>query len=167
MYGLPPGTQIFYRAVAENASGTARGAVRSFTTQSAPPTISDLRLIDVGDDSATLRFTIDPGGANAAYRVRINGDDPPLAPLPGTGPREITRTLTGLTPDADHQLQVVVTGPGGQTAQDDGLISVRTLRRVSGTAGAALTVGQECPANAQVSWGDGSTSLPRRAPPAR
>ena len=87
--------------------------------------------------------------------MRINGDDPPLAPLPGTGPREITRTLTGLTPDADHQLQVVVTGPGGQTAQDDGLISVRTLRRVSGTAGAALTVGQECPANALVSWGDG------------
>ena len=51
-----------------------------------------------------------------------------------------------------------MTGPGGQTAQDDGLISVRTLRRVSGTAGAELTVGQECPANALVNWGDGSTS---------
>ena len=158
VYGLPPGTQIFYRAVAENASGTARGVVKSFTTLSAPPTISDLRLLDVGDDSATLRFTIDPGGAGGVYRVRINGDDPPLTPLPGTGPRVITRTLTGLTPDADHQLQVVVTGPGGQTAQDDGLISVRTLRRVSGTAGAELTVGQACPANALVSWGDGSTS---------
>ena len=158
VHGLPPATEVFYRAVTENASGTARGAVRSFTTQSPPPTISDLRLIDVGDDSATLRFTIDPGGANAAYRVRIDGDDPPLTPLPGTGPREITRTLTGLTPDADHQLQVVVTGPGGQTTQDDGLISVRTLRRVSGTAGVALTVGQECPANAQVSWGDGSST---------
>ena len=158
VYGLPPGTQIFYRAVAENASGTARGVVKSFTTLSAPPSITDLRLLDVGDDSATLRFTIDPGGAGGVYRVRINGDDPPLAPLPGTGPRVITRTLTGLTPDADHQLQVVVTGPGGQTAQDDGLISVRTLRRVSGTAGAELTVGQECPANALVSWGDGSTS---------
>ena len=155
VHGLPPATEVFYRAVTENASGTARGAVRSFTTQSPPPTISDLRLIDVGDDSATLRFTIDPGGANAAYRVRIDGDDPPLTPLPGTGPREITRTLSGLTPDADHQLQVVVTGPGGQT---DGLISVRTLRRISGTAGVALTVGQECPANAQVSWGDGSST---------
>lgn len=61
--GLAPGTRYYFCAIASNATGTAYGSVVSFTTP-LPPAVTTSPAQSIGSTSATLRATVNPGGAN-------------------------------------------------------------------------------------------------------
>ena len=59
-------TTYYFKAVADNASGSATaGNVQSFTTAGppGPPVVSDVSVVSVTEASATIGFTINPDGA--------------------------------------------------------------------------------------------------------
>ena len=60
--GLSPATTYYYRASAGNERGDVDGAVLSFTTDVAAPSVVTLSATDISGDSATLRATVNAGG---------------------------------------------------------------------------------------------------------
>jgi hypothetical protein len=60
---LNPATTYYFCAISQNASGTALGAVLSFTTPAALPTLSTLGASNLAASSAVLRAYVTPGGA--------------------------------------------------------------------------------------------------------
>ena len=65
--GLPAGTLIYYRAVATNPSGTANGAIQTFTTSGAPPPGS---TITVGNQQ--IKLTTPSACVSKAGRLRAS-----------------------------------------------------------------------------------------------
>jgi hypothetical protein len=63
---LVPDTTYFYRAVAENAAGTAEGPVLSFRT-TAPPLLTVGEARSITRTTATLPGTVDPAGLETFY----------------------------------------------------------------------------------------------------
>lgn len=110
---LEPGTIYYYRALGANAVPyedtiewyeTTVGATKSFTTETAPPTITAENATEVTATGATLEATIDPGSSEDGtyYQFQIAKDPSELAeefqcPPPPPQPSVLTCTGTEST----------------------------------------------------------------------
>lgn len=164
--GLSPGTTYYYQVVADDATSSASGATESFTTLSAPPVISNV-IASVTDTTATIDFSVDPGGADTTYSVEYGPDSNYGQTTPtqdaGSGstavPKEVD--ITDLTPGTTYHFDVVAhnsNGPG-----DTGDQTLTTDQQITGTAGLPVTLTDSgntdsCPLTATIDWGDGSGS---------
>ncbi|MCZ7685289.1 MAG: hypothetical protein M5U28_43535 [Sandaracinaceae bacterium] len=111
--GLSPATTYYYCAIASNAEGTSFGAVLTFTTEAAPPTVTTAAPTDVMADSAVLNGAADPNGEATTAWFRFDTTDPgecddtfgTRAPASGgaavgdgVDPVAYSELITGLTP---------------------------------------------------------------------
>ncbi|HMV67202.1 MAG TPA: hypothetical protein PKA64_10155, partial [Myxococcota bacterium] len=114
---LQPGTTYYYCAIANNAYGTALGAVLSFTTPAGVPTVSTSSANNILGTTVTLRGSATPGGASATGWFRYSTVSPGTCNdtfgtrAPTTGGTALgagnssvayTETITGLTPGATY-----------------------------------------------------------------
>ncbi len=74
--GLSPGTTYWYCAVANNTHGTSLGAVVTFTTPPAPPTVSTGSANPITSTSATLNASANPGGGPTTGWFRYSTTNP-------------------------------------------------------------------------------------------
>jgi IPT/TIG domain len=166
---LTPGTTYYYTAVADNASNsTPSENVRHFTTPPGAPLISDISVESVTDTTATIIFTVDPQGSDTSYFVNYGtdtgyGNQTPAGDAGSDpGPKPETVTLTNLTPSSTIHFQIVA-GNGVQPGVTTDDQTLTTAAQVDGVAGASMEVNDnddhasDCPTEATVDWGDGST----------
>ena len=115
--GLLPGTKYFYCALANNAVGTSVGAVASFTTLPAKPTMTSTNATNVTSQAATLNGSVNPGGAETTAYFRFASADPGAcndlfgARAPATGgtiapasttPSSYSEVIAGLSPSTTY-----------------------------------------------------------------
>ncbi|MBX3293622.1 MAG: carboxypeptidase regulatory-like domain-containing protein [Acidobacteria bacterium] len=74
--GLLPGTTYYYCAIAQNVNGTAFGAVQSFITAAAPPTVTTNAASSVTANTALLNGSANPNGAATTGWFRYSTTDP-------------------------------------------------------------------------------------------
>jgi hypothetical protein len=146
--GLAKNTTYHFRLSATNASGTALGGDRTFTTLGPPQIVEQLPL-DVERTRATLRARLNPSGAattyhfewgpTAAYGNRIPADHDLFI---GSGMETVTVTaeLSDLQQASSYHFRVVATNANGATIGADrqletlneyGLPNHRGLEQVS------------------------------------
>jgi hypothetical protein len=150
--GLLPGTRYFYCALASNAVGTSVGAIASFTTLPARPTLTSALATNVASRGATLNGSVNPGGGETTAYFRIAAADPGTcndvfgtrAPVTGgtiapasTSTSTFSEAVTGLLPATTYFYCAVGTNSAG-TAFGSVL---------SFTTAAAPTVATQAPAN--------------------
>jgi hypothetical protein len=114
---FPPGTTIYYCAIASNGLGTAVGAVQSFVTDVAAPTVGTNSASPITGITATLRGSANPGGAATTGWFRYATTSPGTCndtfgtPAPATGAVTVgtgtntllyTQAVTGLTPGTTY-----------------------------------------------------------------
>jgi hypothetical protein len=116
--GLHLGVTYHYRIVATNASGTAEGNDRTFTTSATPTAVTEAAS-PVGQTSATLNATVNPDsvlteckfeyGTTKSYSASV-----PCALSPGSGesPVAVSASLTGLSAGTTYHFRVVAEGMG-------------------------------------------------------
>ncbi len=163
--GLEPGTTYYFRAIADNATAASDpGDVAQFTTDTAPPVVSDVSVESTTDTTATISFSVDPAGEETTYVVKYGTDDlthstDPVSAGSAPGAKPVTVTLTGLAPDTTYQYEVVATNEQGDSP-DQGTSQLTTERQVTAHPGGHVTVADSedfgsCP-QATIDWGDGS-----------
>ncbi|HEY1099665.1 MAG TPA: hypothetical protein VGF99_12100, partial [Myxococcota bacterium] len=74
--GLLPGTAYFFCAIAQNGVGTSFGAVLSFTTPPAVPSVAVLAAASVTAAAATLNANVNPNGAVTTVYYRYSTTNP-------------------------------------------------------------------------------------------
>ncbi len=127
--GLSAGTTYYFRAVADNASGsaTAAGNALSFTTSPGPPVLSNVTIAAVTDTSATVEASIDPAGSDTSYEIEYGFDESygqSTAPVDlgsSAGPQAVSKTITGLEPNHIYHLNLVASNslePAGVKSGD-------------------------------------------------
>ncbi len=180
--GLSPGTTYYYCAVASNASGSGFGAVLSFTTASAVPSVSTDAAGSVTTVAATLNGNATPNGAAASGWFRYSTTSPGTcndsfgtrAPMAGstslgsgTAPVAFSQSLSGLSPGTTYYYcaiaaNTVGTGLGGvRSFTTQSAPTVRTLAATPVTATTATLNGSANPNGYATSgWFRYSTSNP-------
>jgi len=129
--GLSPETTYYYKAVADNASGsTPAENVLSFTTPTGPPgppVVSSVTVLSVTTTTATLQFTIDPAGSDTSYVIdygRTTGygkHTPPVDVGATEKAKTLTATLEGLEPSRTYHFDVLASNeqaPEGVASED-------------------------------------------------
>jgi hypothetical protein len=125
----------------------------------------------VTDTTATIGFSIDPGGADTTYTIAYGptiayGSITPAVDIGSTsGAQALSATITGLSPASTFHFDVVATNadaPGGVGGGDS---AFTTLPQLTGVTGSLVTVRTtvlvvSCPTGATVDWGDGSAPSP-------
>jgi hypothetical protein len=122
--GLTAGTTYRVRVVATSAAGTATGAVRTFTTDAAPPAprapaVRTGGVRDVTASSATLTGSVDPNGqATTAHfdfgtTERLGQRTADQAVGRGDGARTVTAAIGGLATYDRVFFRVVATSAAG------------------------------------------------------
>jgi len=120
---LSPSTVYYYRLVATNAGGTARGAILNFTTTAgvAAPTVTTGAASGVSANAATLAGTVNPNGTDTTIHFEWS-TDPTLSsflssPLQGVGPGlstvPVSANISGLTGSTTYYYRLVATNTGG------------------------------------------------------
>ncbi len=74
--GLSPATTYYFCAIAQSTQGTTLGAVLSFTTPAAPPSVTTNAPSDVLDTSALLAGTVNPNGSATTAWFRYSATNP-------------------------------------------------------------------------------------------
>ena len=74
--GLAPGTPYFFCAIVSNASGTAFGAVLSFTTPALAPTVTTSAATNLTSSTATFQGSANPNGSATTGFFRFSGTNP-------------------------------------------------------------------------------------------
>src|SRR5262249_33001707 len=117
---LQPNTVYHYRLVATNSSGTTRSADATFTTQPLPPpAVTTGSASGLTRPTATVAGTVNPGGAQASYRVEYGPDtgygNATSWVLLGSanGALQVSAPLTGLAPGTTYHYRVVATSVNG------------------------------------------------------
>jgi len=119
---LLPGTRYHYRAVASNSAGSATGADSTFETAAAPPLAITDSVRNIGDTTATLYGTVNPGGASAKVQFRYvptsrsSEADTVLAaesPVAGTENTVVSVALTDLRSGTEYAYQVLAINSAG------------------------------------------------------
>ncbi len=132
--GLSPDTTYHYELVATNTNGTTRGGVKTFRTEQAPraPGVTRTGTAQNGPDSAIVRSTIDPNGAETTYqfeygRTRSFGSRTPDRTLAeGETGVDVTETLAGLQPFRRYYFRLVATNSAGTSrSQTRSLVTAR------------------------------------------
>jgi hypothetical protein len=112
--GLLPGTAYQVNLVAENSAGPVTVGPKSFTTETIAPAVLDTSASPLASE-ATLKATIDPGGAKTDYRFEYGtgtsyGQSTVEQSLPaGTAPVKVQFPVLGLTPQTNYHYRVVAT----------------------------------------------------------
>ena len=120
--GLFTGTTYYYRVVAGNSSGTAKGSIASFIPGAAPVVIT-LAATSLGATAATLNGNVTPNGlaTNAWFEY---GTDPSLAsPIStstqavgaGTINQPVNAAVTGLSTGTTYYYRVAAGNSSGTT----------------------------------------------------
>jgi phosphodiesterase/alkaline phosphatase D-like protein len=125
---LIPGTTYHYRLVATNASGTAAGADRTFTTAGhAPPVVATGPATGVGKNAATLTAVVTPNKESTTYffqygtSTAYGSQTPPAVLHAGAAPVTVSAAIGGLEARtifhyrivAEHGTSVVSPGADG------------------------------------------------------
>ncbi len=120
--GLDGSTTYYYVLVAQNATGTTRGTILSFTTPDQPPSAETRGADIISHSSAVLTGIVNPNGfaTNAWFEY---GTDPTLAVNTETSPASqgsgtsnilvSSATLTGLTPETTYYFAIVAESSAG------------------------------------------------------
>jgi MYXO-CTERM domain-containing protein len=110
--GLTPASTYYFCAIAQSSIGTSFGALLSFTTPAAPPSVTTQAASSLAATGATLNATGNPNGSGTTGWFRYSATNPgscndtfgTRAPLsggsdlgPGNSPVPYTAVLTGLT----------------------------------------------------------------------
>ena len=131
---LEPNKEYFYRIVASNELGTARGPARSgndfrvgeweeFTTPPPPPRISGVGVTNVHTDGATVKAEVDSGYTTTKYHFEYGVEDCAVSSCSTTPDEEVGKhhkergvsdtqyrasaLLTGLQPDTIYHYRLV------------------------------------------------------------
>ena len=116
--GLTPNTTYDVRLVATDAGGSTDGAMETFTTPPAPPTATTGTATNLTPTGATLRGTINPGGAATTYvfqYISTASSRSPLITVPatpvsaGSGTTTVTAStaVSGFTPNTTYVVTLV------------------------------------------------------------
>lgn len=113
-----------YRLVATNASGTSFGGDRSFSTSLSPAVRTGVAQ-DVGPTTATPTGSVDPRGRATTWyfeygtSTRYGSRTSRRSAGSGSGARNVTASLSSLTPGATYHYRVVATSDAGSSRGDD------------------------------------------------
>ena len=168
--GLNPGTQYFYKIVADNSTGSTPDTasnIQSFTTQADPPSVFNVNKDSVTDTTANLSFTINPNGADTSYVIQYGDGDPgndlttdPIHIGAAAGDQQLTATLQNLDPNSTYHFEVIATNSVDTTTQsgqdfatDQQIAGIQRLPIELDDSG---TSNFGCPQTARIDWGDNS-----------
>lgn len=152
--GLKPGVEYQVTLYALNASDSVSAGPESFTTPPVPAGISAVSATPKYTE-ATVRGTIDPGGADTTYRFDYGttsayGQSTPTQIVPaGNDPVKVSATILGLTEATGYHYRLVTSNSAGEEESGD-----RTFNTVS-----KATAPESCP-NAAIRTEQGSAHLP-------
>ena len=168
--GLNPGTQYFYKIVADNSSGSTPDTasdIKSFTTQADPPSVFSVNADSVTDTTANLSFTINPNGADTSYVIQYGDADPgqdkttdPVDIGADAGDQQLTATLQNLDPNSDYHFEVIATNSVDTTTQSGQ--DFTTDQQIGGIQRLPIELDDSgtsnfgCPQTARIDWGDNS-----------
>ena len=140
--GLLPNTIYSFCVIARNtARETAQGGAVTFTTLSAPPTLSEVSAQQIGTTEATLTASIDPWGATTSYHVEYGpslpytSSTPAQSVYPGTFHAEVH--LSNLQPGVLYHYKFIATNSLGSTESTD-----NTLRTSPALSSSSLPDGR-------------------------
>jgi DNA-binding beta-propeller fold protein YncE len=139
----------------------------TFTTDSAPPTVSPVATADADATAATLIGRINPNSEPTTYRFEYGTSTAYGSSVPAndgnagaTGnPVTVTEILTGLLPSTVYHYRVVATNPSGTTTGGDHVFTTRPVASSGACPNAELRKGvaallPDCRAYEQVSPAD-------------
>lgn len=140
--GLVAGTLYHYRVVATNADGKTNGADGIFTT-TAPPSVTVAAATGVGATSFTLSGTVDPRGRVTTWQFEYGlttsygSLTPSLSAGSGTGPLDVSATVSSVQPGQTYHFRLVATSDAGTTRSADRSVQTSAApRAVTGGASA-------------------------------
>ncbi len=125
---LPSDTLYNYRVIATNTNGTVYGSNLTFftSTPAAPTAVTDYPVHSYTPNGVTLMGTVNANndstavtfqyGLTTAYVPTVTADQ---SPLDGTSDTEVSKLITGLTPDTTYHYRVVATNGINTTYGDD------------------------------------------------
>jgi hypothetical protein len=123
--GLAAGTTYHFRAVAINFNGIVEGSDATFSTPDVP-TVAGGSAGDVGETTASLSGTVQPGFSPTSYRFEYGtgadlGQSTPAGGLGGgdNGVHPVSAALAGLAPGTTYHYRLVATNTIGTTAGAD------------------------------------------------
>ncbi len=151
--GLQPGTTYYFCALASNTVGTSFGAVLSFTTPPAAPSVAAAPASAIGSTTATFNASANPNGAATTAYFRYSTTSPGTcndtfgtrAPA-GTGGTALTgttvqlfdETVTGLLPGTTYFFCPIAANAVGTTF--GGVQSFTTTAAPTVTTAAATAI---------------------------
>ena len=134
--GLRPATIYHFRLVAQNSSGRAYGADRSFSAVG-PPSVQTGSAQNVGPDAAVVTGALDTRGRSTSWWFQYGTSKaygkstPARSASSSAGTQRPSATLTGLAPSTTYHYRLVAKSDAGTTAGTDATFT---------TAGVTLNV---------------------------
>ncbi len=124
---LEPNTQYRVRLVAtrEFAGGSATSAEQTFTTDPAPPSISEVGAREVTDTTALLAGRVDPNRSHTTYRFEYGTDtsygNATAVDIAGSGaaPAPVSKAIDGLQPNTTYHFRLAATSVAGEAQGPD------------------------------------------------
>lgn len=166
--GLARGTTYYYKAFSYNSSGEKYGAIKSFTTTAAAPSVSTGSSSSVTYNSATVSGSVsdDNGAAVTTRGICYNTTGSPTVDsskvASGSGEGDFSSNLTGLSPDTTYYARAYATNSQGTSY--GGQISFVTLSAeptVTTTSGATGITTSTATVAGNVTSDNGSTITER------
>ena len=142
--GLIPATQYSVCFVTSNVFGSETGPAVTFTTPTAPPTITGTSVTEVTATSAKLNAQVDPGGAETTYHFEYDtspyttsaphGQSTPESPSIGADNslHPATAAIQGLQPGTTYHYRLVATNPKSPPGGTDGKDETFTTETTGG-----------------------------------
>ncbi len=126
---LDPGTTYHYRLVAVSPAGTSTGQDNTFTTEQVniiAPSVVTGNADDVTANSAKLRGTVNPSGADTRYHFDYGTDSanytshtPWVNAGNGSSGIPVSMDVNGLDPETTYYFRLVAENSGGLTRGND------------------------------------------------
>ncbi len=122
--GLTAGTTYHFRLVATSGAGTVYGNDQSFTT-TGPPAVQTTAAQNVTATSATVNGSVDPRGQSTTWRFEYGtttgygSRTSSQNAGSGSGTRNVSATLSNLTPGSTYHFRLVASSNGGTSLGAD------------------------------------------------
>jgi hypothetical protein len=120
--GLSAHTTYRYRLAASNSYGSSTGEIETFTTLPDAPTVTT-GSATVATTSATLTASVDGNGGTLSACDFEWGtttvSENSVSCSPGSGPQEVSATVSGLSPHTTYSFRIVATNEGGPSAGEE------------------------------------------------
>jgi lysophospholipase L1-like esterase len=124
--GLSPGTPFYFRVVASNGAGTAKGSIVGFSTTAAAPTVTTNAATSVTGAGATVNGSVNPNGQETTAWFEW-GTDPGLATFNSTSSQSmgsgttvipLSESISGFGSDNVYFFRAVASNNGGTRKGD-------------------------------------------------